>query len=195
MLLQQYVRRSSQEAEADSRELNLVLADYNRSVLEVATIPNLLLTWATSLSSSLIDRSLDLTSFVRVSFLKYLSSHNINISVISGGWSPTLTDLLVSNMRVVDGADVLILASETIYSPTTVRLFTDVLLHLLAAVQRKGGHPTALVAAKKVYFGVGGSLDGFLNILRGCGGQSEIVWQSEDMGVGRVIVKVRRTDA
>jgi protein-histidine N-methyltransferase len=51
----------------------------------------------------------------------------------------------------------LVLASETIYSPSSLASFTEALVEILKRV-RMG---KAMVAAKRVYFGVGGSVDGF----------------------------------
>lgn len=48
----------------------------------------------------------------------------------------------------------------------------------------------ALVGAKKVYFGVGGSLEDFLEGVRGVGGVVKVVREEED-GVRRAVVEVR----
>ena len=48
-----------------------------------------------------------------------------------------------------------------------------------------------MVAAKKVYFGVGGGIDEFLKVLNELGGKGAMVWESKDEGVSRVIVEIR----
>jgi protein-histidine N-methyltransferase len=53
--------------------------------------------------------------------------------------------------------NILVLASETIYSPTALSTFTEALIGVLKEV-RMG---KAMIAAKRVYFGVGGSVDAF----------------------------------
>ena len=51
----------------------------------------------------------------------------------------------------------LVLASETIYSPTALASFTTALVGILKRVRLAKG----MIAAKRVYFGVGGSVDAF----------------------------------
>ena len=74
----------------------------------------------------------------------------------------------------------LILSSEGIYSPKSLPLFTSVLLACL------GGN--ALVASKKVYFGVGGGVTEFLNELAKHNRSAEVVWEGGQ--VARVILQV-----
>lgn len=47
-----------------------------------------------------------------------------------------------------------------------------------------------LVAAKVLYFGVGGGVSEFLGVLKGHGGNSETVWEQK-LGVSRKIMCVR----
>lgn len=101
------------------------------------------------------------------------------------------------------------LASETIYSPTSIGVFTETLLELLSLPP--GSNPPApgstanpavspaattraLVAAKRVYFGVGGGVDEFLTVLSSTDGVAREVWatEGEGAGVGRVVLEVRR---
>ena len=51
--------------------------------------------------------------------------------------------------------------------------------------------PRALIAAKRVYFGVGGGVDEFLRVLGEMGGRGKVVWETgPESGVGRVILEV-----
>ena len=61
------------------------------------------------------------------------------------------------------------IGAETIYSPFALASFSDTVLSILRREQRErpGGQATALVAAKRLYFGVGGSLDDFVEKMRG----------------------------
>lgn len=68
------------------------------------------------------------------------------------------------------------LAAETIYSPGSLALFSATLLALLGKVERG----KALVAAKRVYFGVGGSVDEFKRVVSTGGG---VVFEVENSGV------------
>lgn len=175
--------------------IQLTVTDYNPSVLHLSTIPNLLLGWATSLDiQSPCSGDLEVTQDLQQRFTDSLNHLGINISAISGGWSSDLVDLVLRHHPPPKGriipCDTLILASETIYSPSTIRLFTSTLLELLKATEERGCGSTALIAAKKVYFGVGGGVDEFLTVLDEMGGQASVVWENGGEGVGRVILEV-----
>ena len=64
-------------------------------------------------------------------------------------------------------------------------------------VEACGGRAKALVAAKKVYFGVGGGITGFLTELRKQGGSGEVIWETTGTGAGveRCILEVHRVSA
>ena len=83
-----------------------------------------------------------------------------------------------------------VLASETIYSPATLVPFTETLLGVLRMLVGGDLPAIGLVAAKKVYFGVGGGVDEFVKTLEERGGNAKVVWESEGAGVGRVILEV-----
>lgn len=53
--------------------------------------------------------------------------------------------------------NILVLASETIYSPEALSTFTEALIGILQRVRMGKG----MIAAKRMYFGVGGSVDAF----------------------------------
>lgn len=175
--------------------IQMTVTDYNPSVLHLSTVPNLLLGWATNLDiQPPSSGDLEVTQDLQQRFTDSLTRLGINISAVSGGWCPALVELISlqhppSKGRVVP-CDTLILASETIYSPSTIRLFTSTLLTLLKATEEQGGRSLALIAAKKVYFGVGGGVDEFLTVLDEMGGEATVVWESEGEGVGRVVLEV-----
>lgn len=178
------------------RAIHLSVADYNLSVLETATLPNLLLTWyfsqfaATPEPAGDVEIAPDLLS----RFVKDLSDKAIHISGISGTWNEAFTDLLVpfEDPQSRSGIETIFLASETIYSPVSIRAFTQVLLKTLRSAEGTHGYGRALVAAKKIYFGVGGGVDEFLMVLNELGGKGAMAWESKDEGVGRVILEVQR---
>lgn len=87
----------------------------------------------------------------------------------------------------------MVLASETIYSLDTMSSFVATLLALLQKNSDVGVQAVGLIAAKRVYFGVGGGVDEFVRVLEIQGGTAKAVWQSEDAGVGRVILEVEST--
>lgn len=187
------------------QKTHFTFADYNSAVLRLVTLPNLLLTWKhiiTSLSSPLTEptsaggeaeeeEELDITPELVESFEKDLTSRGITIGFISGAWSPTFVDLVLSSPAKTQSRT-LILASETIYSPASLGAFSETLLALMRAV---GGNAQsrALIAAKKVYFGVGGGVDEFLDVFQGVGGGDVEVTERLNIkseGVGRVVLEI-----
>jgi len=83
----------------------------------------------------------------------------------------------------------MLIGAETIYSPSALKAFAETLMNLLDVLD--GEKKTALVGAKKVYFGVGGSIEDFCEMVRGLGGMVQEV-KEESVGVRRVVVEVRR---
>lgn len=182
----------------------MTLTDYNASVLNLATIPNLFLNSSLHTLRLNVPSSGDLESDPQrlLNFEQLLCSLNITCFAVSGAWGCAFVNLIRSevlapSLRTPTGSDgrleTLILASETIYSPETISPFTMTLLELLKAAEDGGGKATALVAAKKIYFGLGGGVDEFLTVLRQNGGQSKVVWEMKGEGVGRVILEITRT--
>ncbi|KDQ63440.1 hypothetical protein JAAARDRAFT_169261 [Jaapia argillacea MUCL 33604] len=198
------------------------LQDYNESVLELVTLPNIILAWYFSplshvyksqhpstephpLISTPSDISLPHT--LQSAFLSSLHSHNIQIRFFSGSWSTFHTD------RKYD----VVLTSETIYRaeslPSLVRLLSDACADVKSAdvgvyvdVEMTGSRSNGslcLVAAKLVYFGVGGGVEEFLKAVGalssnkgqsvqsdgGKGGKVETVWEKQG-GVARKIMHV-----
>lgn len=170
------------------------LTDYNASVLRLVTLPNLILTWAATTSPPLIDLSAepsgDLENIPALlpEFLAGLAASRIQLSFISGPWGQTLASLLPESAPDMGS---LILASETIYSPASTTAFVDLLIHLL----RRTKMAKAIVAAKRFYFGVGGSVDHLKEV---CAEKGAVAYEVEnagvpgmDSGVGRALVEVQ----
>ena len=123
-------------------------------------------------------------------FLQDLSRRGITIHFISGAWSKAFVDL-ASPPPPHSGRRTLILASETIYSPLSLGAFSETLLALL---HRPSSSGCALVAAKKVYFGVGGGVDEFLDVLKDISShpvEVECKKSIETEGVGRLILQIK----
>ncbi|KKY38355.1 putative s-adenosylmethionine-dependent methyltransferase-like protein [Diaporthe ampelina] len=195
--------KGSQEAQIP---LILTLADYNPSVLQLVTMPNLLLAWALhqrhydqliqeALSST--EGELEVTEQVTDSFKSFLTSSGINVSFVSGGWSPELVELIyIKSASLSSGTDAggatqtLVMGAETIYSPFALSSFTDTLLSILRREREAGPsrQATAVIAAKRLYFGVGGSLDDFVDKMRNLGAFVSMV-REETEGVRRGVVQ------
>ncbi|KAI9873112.1 MAG: hypothetical protein M1830_000819 [Pleopsidium flavum] len=173
------------------RPIRFTLADYNHSVLRLATIPNLLLSWAKITKceplSSAEEDDLDITPALLEDFTSDLERRGTYIDAISGAWSEEFIRLVGASGTPIT-AYTLVLASETIYSPSTLCPFTELLLALLS--RNAAGNSKALIAAKKVYFGVGGGVDEFLEILTSMGGAAQEVVAEDGQGVVRVVLEI-----
>lgn len=134
---------------------------------------------------------MDITQELLDDFKKDLSKRGITVDFISGAWSPSFVDLVFS--AIGEGkARTLILASETIYSPASLGAFSETLVALLRRSTTVKTKSRALVAAKKVYFGVGGGVDEFLGVLKGINGERDVNQKLDvkSEGVGRVVLEV-----
>ncbi|QVM06397.1 hypothetical protein D8B26_001110 [Coccidioides posadasii str. Silveira] len=205
LLLLRLFLQSSPKTTQQTRKINFILADYNAAVLSLVTLPNILLTWYTCCKNpeAESESELQIDSALLDSFRHDLSARGISLSFISGGWSPRFVDLIApeSNAKSLNNThQTFILASETIYSPTYLRPFAETLTGLLrrrtrpvpGAAQNKA-RTRALVAAKKVYFGVGGGVDEFLETLKEIGGEdmhTQEVTMVLDQGVVRVVLEI-----
>jgi protein-histidine N-methyltransferase len=187
----------SNNAQSTRATMQFALADYNAAVLRLVTLPNLLLTWATTTSPPLIDLSaapcgdLEHIPTLFSAFSTALATANINLAFFSGPWSPALASLIMPSFSAPAMPTPLILASETIYAPASTEAFVALLLALLQGNQRA----KAIVAAKRFYFGVGGSVDQFKEM---CAREGAVACEVEDSGVqgmdhgvGRTLVEVR----
>ncbi|KAK4105332.1 hypothetical protein N658DRAFT_491799 [Parathielavia hyrcaniae] len=182
--------------------LVLALADYNPSVLALVTLPNLILAWALlrrggnpMLEEAFTpDGELELSPELVDAFRQTLSSDRITLSFLSGAWSSEFVDLLYRSGVPADLASTtqktLLLGSETIYSPFALESFSNALLSILQLERRErsGGDARALIAAKRLYFGVGGSLDDFVDKMRGLGASVRTLAE-ETQGVHRGVVE------
>jgi len=182
--------------------LYFTLTDYNIDVLRLVTVPNIILTWASTLdeenSKSIFGEDgnpllqqiengdLYLTPTLLTAFEAHLSSLGITLTLLSGSWTPVphLLDLIPTDPAL----NTFILASETIYSPSSLAAFTEAMVELMKRV--KTGK--AIVAAKRVYFGVGGSVDEFRAecARRGCVAY-EMEFEGLELGVRRCLVEVQ----
>jgi protein-histidine N-methyltransferase len=203
----------SQISFSGTGRLSLTLCDYNEEVLRLCTAPNLLLNHYFASSTTELapeaEGDLDIEDLGGERFInqnvKALSTRNVYVDFISGSWGTDFVNLLTIPPPVTkdttEPSNLLILASETIYSPGTLATFTSTLLSLLRAhnstttTNHQSSHSPpsarALIAAKKLYFGVGGGIDEFIREATSSGAKCEVVFESKDTGVGRVIVEVR----
>jgi hypothetical protein len=169
--------------------LHLGLADYNPTVLQLVTLPNLLLSWAQVVKNQSweAEGELEIDPEVIKEFLTSLQSHHIRVSFFSGAWSHQFVQLVQGQMSS-DPSRLMIVGAETIYSPAALKSFGDTLMSLLANMP--DDHKAALVAAKKVYFGVGGSMEDFCDLVK-CEGAIVEQIREESVGVRRAVIEVK----
>ncbi|KAK3072681.1 hypothetical protein LTR53_006376 [Teratosphaeriaceae sp. CCFEE 6253] len=186
-----------QHALLNAIPLTITLADYNDTVLRLVTLPNLILTWAATTGrsdfpTSPLDKDstgdYDLSPDVLQDFVADMRGKEIRLHFLSGPWSLSLANLIPSS-----GVDMgtVILAAETIYSPDSTEAFTELVCTLLRRVKMS----KAMVAAKRMYFGVGGSVDG---LKAACRDRGAVAYEIENHGVpgmndgvGRALVEIQ----
>lgn len=180
--------------------LTFTLADYNEDVLRLVTLPNMLLTWmATTEYHDAIqgDRprtddecsgEVEITPTVVDRFVTELKCKAMTLNLLSGPWSPQLADLIPSSAPDMGSV---ILAAETIYSPASTMAFVELLSILLKRVKMA----KAMIGAKRMYFGVGGSVDG---LKEACREKGAVAYEIEnhgvlgmEQGVGRALIEVQ----
>ncbi|KAJ5728623.1 uncharacterized protein N7483_003131 [Penicillium malachiteum] len=195
------------ESSEGTKNIHFTFADYNDDVLRLVTLPNLLLTWYINRQQATPapeeqnpaqvqqEEELDITPELISEFKSDLIRRGITFDFISGAWSPEFVDLVFS-ARPVGDYKTLLLASETIYSPASLKAFSETLLDLVRRSSTDSTKSRAMIAAKKVYFGVGGGVDEFLAVLKEVAASELQVEQRVDVkseGVGRVILEVTPT--
>ncbi|KAK7417500.1 hypothetical protein QQZ08_011617 [Neonectria magnoliae] len=182
---------------SERRPLSLILADYNPTVLQLVTLPNFILAWALNNPQTpalqdafSIEGEVELGPEVLAAFQEYLQASNITLSFASGAWSKEFVDLLYT-LPTGDGQPTsnLLLGSETIYSPFALEAFTETVFSILERERStQGCEAGAYVSAKRLYFGVGGSLDDFVDKARGKGAVVDLM-REETEGVRRGVVR------
>ena len=180
-------------------KVQFTLCDYNEDVLRLATVPNLLLGWCkafgristfSGLANDSTEADLDdIDENLLAQFVTDCQARNTTFGFVSGAWGKGFLDLVCSTNETA--MKTLILASETIYSPLSLNLFIATVLALLGSAERGS---KALIAAKEIYFGVGGGVDDFILEVQRQGGQVLKVLDVRDEGIGRVIFEVTLPD-
>lgn len=186
-------------ADAHRVPSSFILADYNPSVIELVTLPNFVLTWAfhhqeipAVKDGFTKDAELELSPEILRLFQESLLQNEIMISFISGAWSPEFVQLLYDIPTPVNETtsqpNTLVLGAETIYSPFALEAFATTVFSILERERdAQSSDASAYVAAKRLYFGVGGSLDDFIDKARAHGSHVTGL-REETEGVRRGVV-------
>lgn len=142
--------------------------------------------------------ALTVTPALLAAFKTSLDAHKVSLRFFSGGW----TSLRAQLAHWGGGREVgrppydVVLASETIYRTDALGPFLGVLRAATAepgsssVVQEVPQHPMCLVAAKVLYFGVGGGVQAFVRAVEDERGTVHTVWEHRE-GVGRRIMQVK----
>lgn len=184
------------------------MSDYNYAVLRLMTAPNFLLAYYNVLQSlnfdseeqtQIADLDLQITPELLDQFFSFLEKHNISIKFISGPWNTEKFAGLLGYASSISTARIRfssVLGSETIYSVASTNAFIPILLDSVALwntfPDSNRESPLGLVAAKEIYFGVGGTVRQFIEDAEKKGGNLEIVRRiasGQSSGVARVIIK------
>ncbi|KAL1693170.1 hypothetical protein GGG16DRAFT_49839 [Schizophyllum commune] len=222
-------------------QTRITLQDYNASVLELITLPNLLIAWCMSahfhrsyefiqlpVSPPPADEStatkpdptipgdIHITPTLKAAFLSTLAERNIEIELVSGSWENILRERFQDS--AADSTYDLVLTSETIYRTESLGALIGIMRTACAQAASTGpqstgagssstdpsagsssrpardvslgGKPLCLVAAKVLYFGVGGGLPDFVRAVEDGGlGHVETVLE-RTKGVGRKVLRV-----
>lgn len=159
--------------------INFTLCDYNESVIRLVSIPNLIVSWAKTVISNeqwielqasedsnipIASDELLLTEKLLEAFKSDLEFRNVSFSFISGSWGRKFMDVLIEH-KATPLSNTLILTAETIYQPDTLPVISETLIELIVD-NKKNSYPVkCLLAAKDIYFGVGGSIVDFENYI------------------------------
>ncbi|EMC99154.1 hypothetical protein BAUCODRAFT_146131 [Baudoinia panamericana UAMH 10762] len=186
-----------QHALQNAIPLAFTLADYNDMVLRLVTLPNMILTWAANTEhidlptpelNETSSGDFELTPGVLERFTAEMKCKHVSFRFLSGPWSPSLASLIPPSAPEMG---TVILAAETIYSEAATEAFVELVCHLLQRVKMS----KAMVAAKRIYFGVGGSVDG---LKAACRERGAVAYEIEnhgvpgmDSGVGRALIEIQ----
>lgn len=219
VLLQRVLRESvglPTGAGKESGKVRFTLCDYNEDVLRLCTAVNVFLTVVLEGKGSTFEREtpfedseggaeegqVEVDEDLIGKALKALEDANIEIDFISGAWGNDFLHLLYKHGQASqcmsrplgDQSQTLVLASETIYAPSSLGVFSNLLYDMLDDKRRIApGRGEAFVAAKKVYFGVGGGVAEFEEEMKKLGGMSKTVLDVKGAGVGRVVLEMSTT--
>lgn len=184
-------------SKTERKPLSLIMADYNPSVLQLVTLPNFILSWALNNTqlpalqeAFSIEGEVELGPDVIAAFQRFLEESHITLSFVSGAWSQEFVDLLYT-LPSGNGqpSSTLLLGAETIYSPFALQAFLETLFLVLERERdTEGSEAGAYIGAKRMYFGVGGSLNDFIDKARQKGAKVEQL-REESEGVRRGVVQ------
>ncbi|EPY51536.1 S-adenosylmethionine-dependent methyltransferase [Schizosaccharomyces cryophilus OY26] len=168
----------------------LIFQDYNIDVLRYITLPNLLLNWYFNTQehdSSQEHGTINVSESLLQEFSDDFARNSITCEFLSGPWGSEMQSIIQQSYG--DQYFSLILASETIYSISSLEPFIYMLLENTRNI--------SLIAGKDLYFGVGGSVLEFYHRLQNVVSSADSLKtvKSSVNNVGRSIVYWERASA
>ncbi|KAI5455523.1 hypothetical protein NCC49_000330 [Naganishia albida] len=191
-------------------ETEIHLQDYNLSVLQLVTLPNLILATMSDESLASLESNLELSDEIIQAFRDRLRRAKVKLSFSYGDWSGFAQTLQDASRE--DAYD-LVMTAETIYRLDSVPSLIQVLKRAPRRAEREEAAVTLprdvaaaldnlslqkpwdsqevviLVAAKILYFGVGGGMQDFIHSVERGHGSAENV-KTWSTGVGRQVVRL-----
>lgn len=136
-----------------------------------------------------MEDELELSPEVVDAFREFLEKRRISLTFLSGGWSPEFITLLYNEAPDLGAPrNTLVLGAETIYSPFALESFNETIFRIMTEEKTHDDSVCeTIVAAKKLYFGVGGSLDDFIDKAKAKGAAIRPLME-ETQGVWRGVV-------
>ncbi|GMG19191.1 unnamed protein product [Ambrosiozyma monospora] len=136
---------------------------------------------------------IDITLELIDAFNTWLDQNGIMLSFVSGSWCRDFMNLVQPLLTTTSESLRLVLTSETIYSLDISPVISEILLELVRPETDASGvyvDAVALLAAKDIYFGVGGSISEFLSYLNK---RNDQVTQIGDSGYNWEVEKVKNS--
>lgn len=136
-----------------------------------------------------VPSEVQITPELKTAFLASLQDHGVSLRFFSGSWD-------TFDIPSAGGSYDVVLTSETIYRPESLPSLVALMRAASTLPAPKGPRQpidmlrSCLVAAKVIYFGVGGGVSEFVNAVSDAKqGEVETVWES-NVGVGRKVMRV-----
>lgn len=157
--------------------------------------PNMLLAWYFSADGPAAEMqaspdasgALEIDDELLDAFETHLARRGITLRFFAGSWS---------SLSIPGPPANVLLSSETVYAVESIEMLCNAMRRLSTAsepgttsVDMARRSTLILVAAKVLYFGVGGGVGAFQEMVEQSGGWTQVV-RTQSAGVGRVIVRV-----
>ena len=145
----------------NKKKVSIVLTDFNYDVLRLVSVPNVFLSWANRFAGERYPETFARPGEVLCTrelidgCVAWFEENGIEITCVSGTWGRHFVNIV--DDIVGKEATRLVLTSETIYAPEVLPVLCEVVCTLMHSFSDTNGNH-AVIAAKDIYFGVGGTV-------------------------------------